>query len=222
MKRPQNNFVVEYKRGSRRQPLKPTSIWGNLDLKSISRDVQADAASNDSSIPANRSDQNHSERQESRAPLTAAQHLPKTGASIQEEHMAEESLTVSPDGVAENNTSPAPEPKKRRGPRAKSQPLDAASDSSVGEPAAASKHKTATSARVKKTKADTSQAKASAKQPRKPRGSKPAATANFAVASGDEFADLLQLEEENRSLRKQLAEKLRTENADLRRRLGHS
>lgn len=83
MKRPQNNFVVEYKRGSRRQPLKPTSIWRNLDLKSISRDVQADASSNDSSIPANRSDQNHSERQESRAPLTAAQHLPKTEASIE-------------------------------------------------------------------------------------------------------------------------------------------
>lgn len=136
--------------------------------------------------------------------------------------MAEESLSVSPDGVAENNTSPAPEPKKRLGPRAKSQPLDAASDSSVGEPAAASKPKTATSARVKNTKADTSQAKASAKPPRKPRGSKPAATTNSAMASGDEFGDLLQLEEENRSLRKQLAEKLRTENADLRRRLGHS
>ncbi|MBB3979756.1 cell division protein ZapA (FtsZ GTPase activity inhibitor) [Rhizobium azooxidifex] len=36
------------------------------------------------------------------------------------------------------------------------------------------------------------------------------------------MADLLQLEEENRNLRKQLAEKLRAENADLRKRLGQS
>ncbi len=136
--------------------------------------------------------------------------------------MAEEAMTVSQDGGAENNTSPAPEPKKRRGPRAKSQTLDAASDSPTGEAVATSKPRTATSPRAKKAKSDTSQTKASPKQPRKPRASKPALTANSAAVSGDEFADLPQLEEENRSLRKQLAEKLRTENADLRRRLGSS
>lgn len=38
--------------------------------------------------------------------------------------------------------------------------------------------------------------------------------------ASDEFADLLALEEENQRLRKLLAEKLRSENADLRRRLG--
>jgi putative transposase len=38
--------------------------------------------------------------------------------------------------------------------------------------------------------------------------------------AGDEFADLVQLEEENQRLRKILAEKLRAENADLRKRLG--
>jgi len=38
----------------------------------------------------------------------------------------------------------------------------------------------------------------------------------------DEMADLLKLEEENRSLRGQLSEKLRTENADLRRRLAQA
>jgi hypothetical protein len=41
-----------------------------------------------------------------------------------------------------------------------------------------------------------------------------------AVTAGDEMGDLLQLEEENKQLRKTLAEKLRTENADLRKRLG--
>lgn len=38
--------------------------------------------------------------------------------------------------------------------------------------------------------------------------------------AGDELADLVQLEEENKRLRRLLGEKLRTENAELRRRLG--
>ncbi|MBP1885010.1 transposase [Sinorhizobium mexicanum] len=40
------------------------------------------------------------------------------------------------------------------------------------------------------------------------------------VPAGDELADLVQLEEENQRLRKLLAEKLRSENAELRKRLG--
>lgn len=40
------------------------------------------------------------------------------------------------------------------------------------------------------------------------------------LSSGDELADLVRLEEENKKLRKRLAEKLRAENAELRRRLG--
>ncbi|WP_159949444.1 hypothetical protein [Rhizobium sp. 18065] len=49
-----------------------------------------------------------------------------------------------------------------------------------------------------------------------------AAVAKPAVSTGDEFADLIQLEEENKKLRKALAEKLRLENADLRNRLGRA
>jgi putative transposase len=40
------------------------------------------------------------------------------------------------------------------------------------------------------------------------------------ITAMDEMADLIQLEEENKRLRKTLAEKLRAENADLRKRLG--
>lgn len=40
------------------------------------------------------------------------------------------------------------------------------------------------------------------------------------LPAGDELADLVQLEEENQRLRKLLAEKLRAENAELRKRLG--
>ncbi|MCZ4093198.1 transposase [Sinorhizobium psoraleae] len=39
-------------------------------------------------------------------------------------------------------------------------------------------------------------------------------------SAGDELADLVQLEKENQRLRNLLAEKLRTENAELRKRLG--
>lgn len=44
--------------------------------------------------------------------------------------------------------------------------------------------------------------------------------AKAAVSSSDGFADLMSLEEENQKLRKALAEKLRAENADLRKKLG--
>ncbi len=40
------------------------------------------------------------------------------------------------------------------------------------------------------------------------------------LPAGDELADLVQLEEENQRLRKLLADKLRAENSDLRKRLG--
>ncbi|RVE81211.1 transcriptional regulator [Sinorhizobium meliloti] len=40
------------------------------------------------------------------------------------------------------------------------------------------------------------------------------------LRSGDELADLIELEEENQRLRKRLAKKLRAENAELRKKLG--
>lgn len=42
----------------------------------------------------------------------------------------------------------------------------------------------------------------------------------LAISEGDDLADLLKLEEENKRLRKTLAEKLRAENADLKKRIG--
>lgn len=61
---------------------------------------------------------------------------------------------------------------------------------------------------------------------RGPRAAKPAPVAvqevavpEAVAAASYEMADLLQLEEENQKLRKLLAEKLRAENADLRKRL---
>ncbi|NTF46089.1 hypothetical protein A6U86_32270 [Rhizobium sp. AC27/96] len=75
----------------------------------------------------------------------------------------------------------------------------------VEEPAAKVAKKTRAKAAIKTKVA--SPAKAPAKAP-------------VTVMAADEMADLLQLEEENKQLRKALAEKLRAENADLRKRLG--
>jgi hypothetical protein len=44
--------------------------------------------------------------------------------------------------------------------------------------------------------------------------------AKASAMAADEMSDLIQLEEENKRLRKALADKLRAENADLRKRLG--
>lgn len=53
------------------------------------------------------------------------------------------------------------------------------------------------------------------------RAAKPAdQKAEMPVSAGDELADLVQLEKENQRLRKLVAEKLRAENAELRKRLG--
>lgn len=219
MKRPQKNFVVEYKSESRRLARKPTSIWGNLDLQSISRGVEAEAQSeiNPQTL---RSSLRHSERETNL--LTPGTGQGNTPLPPQEGHMAEETSTVvSPDSISADVVPPAPE-RKRRGPRPKSASLDAAR---VDASAETTETKKATrKPRVKQTKAVPSspEISAPAKKPRKMRTPKPTVEAMSPALAGDEMADLLQLEEENRNLRKQLAEKLRAENADLRKRLGHS
>lgn len=43
MKTQQRKFVVEFKSGRRRSAKQPDSIWGNADLKSLARQVQAEA-----------------------------------------------------------------------------------------------------------------------------------------------------------------------------------
>jgi putative transposase len=52
------------------------------------------------------------------------------------------------------------------------------------------------------------------------KGTRPIKAPEATTAAGDEMSDLVQLEHENKTLRKALAEKLRAENADLRKRLG--
>ncbi|MCA0345347.1 SyrB-like regulator [Shinella sp. 838] len=63
-------------------------------------------------------------------------------------------------------------------------------------------------------------AQVKAKRGRAPGKPTKAAAAIAPASAMDEMAELLQLEEENKRLRQSLAEKLRSENTDLRKRLG--
>ncbi|MGF9566895.1 hypothetical protein AAIH70_25650 [Neorhizobium sp. BT27B] len=52
MKKPLRSFVVEYKSGRRKVESKaPSSIWGNLDLKSVARDVEVALVQSEPSKP---------------------------------------------------------------------------------------------------------------------------------------------------------------------------
>lgn len=55
-----------------------------------------------------------------------------------------------------------------------------------------------------------------------PRSKQTGAKIVTAMEPLDDIADLIKLEEENKRLRKELSDRLRAENADLRKRLGHT
>ena len=130
----------------------------------------------------------------------------------------------------ENNAAPAvavgvaapvetPPVKKTRAPRQK-KAVAAPADVPSQAAAAPSDSVKAASGRGRKAQAVVAKPEAAAKATRAKRRPKavpqPQATP---VAVLDEIEDLIKLEEENQRLRKLLAEKLRNENADLRRRL---
>jgi hypothetical protein len=103
---------------------------------------------------------------------------------------------------------------KRREKPLKKAAAETASAAVSAQPAAASNAAAVKPKRGRKAKSD--EGAPSAKRAPVKRAAKAvqAATAP-SVAAVDDFADLLQLEEENQRLRKQLSEKLRAENADL-------
>lgn len=43
MRIPRRNFVVEYKTNRRQTKVQPASIWGNMDLKAVARDLEAES-----------------------------------------------------------------------------------------------------------------------------------------------------------------------------------
>lgn len=108
-------------------------------------------------------------------------------------------------------------PKKQRQPRARKATPEAASIDAAGEPAVVS---TGTAGKQKRGRKPKSiDAASPAKRTAVKRAQKLVQAAPVVPAAIDDMAELLQLEEENQRLRKLLAEKLRAENADLRKRL---
>ncbi|OWK25548.1 hypothetical protein AJ87_09000 [Rhizobium yanglingense] len=130
----------------------------------------------------------------------------------------------------ENNTAPAvavgvaapaetPAVKKTRAPRQK-KAVAAPADVPSQAAAALAESLKAASGRGRKAKAVVAKPEVAAKATRAKRTPKAVVQPQTTPAAAlDEIEDLIKLEEENQRLRKLLAEKLRNENADLRRRL---
>ena len=129
--------------------------------------------------------------------------------------------TVDSDSVI-TDTAIASEPKMQRAPRAKkAAPETASADIMVETQSPAAAPKRGRPARAAKIKPIVAEAARGAKRVGKTSAAKSSPVATKApVSAADDMAELLRLEEENQMLRKSLAEKLRQENADLRKRLG--
>ncbi|TBC01466.1 transcriptional regulator [Rhizobium ruizarguesonis] len=218
MKKVQRSFAVEYRSGRRKLNSKPNSIWGDTDLKSVAQDLQDEAMPFMSLTPQARSSEVLVSEEEQVGPLLTLPIEQETNASaLQETIMADENDTMT---NAETPAAAAPDvPKKVRKPRAKKVVPETASAAVSSQPAAASGAKAGKQRRRRKAKSDEG-AISTKRAPVKRAPRAVQATTPPSVAAVDEFADLLQLEEENQRLRKLLAEKLRAENADLRKRLN--
>ncbi|MBO9136754.1 SyrB-like regulator (plasmid) [Rhizobium sp. B230/85] len=135
--------------------------------------------------------------------------------------MADETETGEQiDVVAAEAPIEAPVSKKPRAPRRSKAEIDAAA---AAKSPKVRKKRTAQGEVAPVTTATTGRAatkKMVAKGPAQTKPGSQPATSRALVTASDEMADLLQLEEDNKKLRQALAEKLRAENADLRKRLG--
>ncbi|MBY3294423.1 transcriptional regulator [Rhizobium laguerreae] len=218
MKKVQRSFAVEYKSGRRKLNFKPNSIWGDTDLKSVAQDLQNEAMPFLSLTPQAKSSEMLVSGEEQAGSLLTLPIEQETNASaLQETTMADENDTMinaEPPAAIASDVS-----KKVRKPRAKKAVPETAPAPVSVQPALASNAAAGKQKRGRKAKSDEGATNARRAPIRRAPRAVQAATAP-SVAAVDEFSDLLQLEEENQRLRKLLAEKLRAENADLRKRLN--
>jgi hypothetical protein len=225
VKKVQRSFVVEYKSGRRKTDPNSNSIWGNMDLKSVARDAQEEA------MPfLTRGEQVGASESEASLPLvkrmgpllTPSIGHPTTATATQETFMADENDTTTISDAPASVVAAIDAPKKQRKPRAKKAAPETASVEVAAEPEVALD--TPAGKRGKQTrgrKPKSNEVAVSAKKAPVKRGPKVVQAAIPAPAAAiDEMAELMQLEEENQRLRKLLAEKLRADNADLRKRLN--
>ena len=219
MRKINNSFTVEYKNGRRKADRKQNSIWGDLDLKSVAR--QADGGP--FSLPGEFEDAvnaNQPTRQDSSAePVWTPAFARQNNASATEEiHMPDENETVTETRTPDPIVTPLASAKQR-----KQRTKKAAADANMSQDVGAVPDGTMPTVGMQKRgrQAGTIPAASPAKSKPLNRARKTIKVAGTALVTAiDDMADLLKLEEENRSLRKQLFEKLRAENADLRKRLN--
>jgi hypothetical protein len=220
VKKVQRSFAVEYRSGRRKPNSKPNSIWGDMDIKSVAQDLRDEAApfppvgheDNEPGIEVSSVGEEQAE-----ALLTPPIEQETNASASQESIMADDNNTMTD---ADTPAVAAPDvAKKERKPRAKKAAPGTASAAVSAQPAAASDAAAVKPKRGRKAKSDDGAPGAKRVPVKRVPKAVQAATAP-SVAAVDEFAELLQLEEENQRLRKQLAEKLRAENADLRKRLN--
>ncbi|THV12339.1 transcriptional regulator [Rhizobium rhizophilum] len=216
MKKVQRSFAVEYKSGRRRSNANSNSIWGNVDLKSVARAVEEEATPLAPHEQHGKSIDGRSllADETAKAMLTPPISQHSTEIVKQETDMADENNTMTNPDTAAVVETPIAE-KKQRKPRAKKTAPDAAAVEAVSDKATGTPEKQKRGRKPKSTANATT-----ARAPRVKPAPKVVQAAPAASTAIDEMADLLQLEEENQRLRKLLAEKLRTENADLRKKLN--
>ncbi|WP_426127708.1 transcriptional regulator [Pararhizobium sp. PWRC1-1] len=222
MKKTNRSFAVEYKTGRRKIDRKPNSIWGDLDLKAVARQEYGETTS--FLLPENAKEKMSSDGHFSRTdgpvqPVLTAGIPQQNNASVSKEiDMADENETMTETTTQLPAETVTPAPVKQRKPRAKKVVAEADPEQVVGSPAGAE----ATAGPQRRGhKAKAGPAASVAKTQGVDRVTKTAqAPAATSMAVIDDMADLLRLEEENRSLRKQLSDKLRAENAGLRKRLN--
>jgi hypothetical protein len=220
VKKVQRSFAIEYKSGRRKADPKSNSIWGNMDLKSVARDVQEETMP---FLPAEPQDnKSFPDMLSSQADPTGPSLTPSAGHH-ETAVAAQEAIIVDESDRMANAVTPAivatpAAPKKQRKPRPKKVVAEPASSDVAAEPAAAPGATVVKQRRGRKPNS-VEDADSPRRTPLK-RGPKTVQiSAVTPLAIIDEMADLLQLEAENQELRKLLADKLRAENAGLRKRL---
>ncbi|KNY31091.1 hypothetical protein SAMN05892877_116114 [Rhizobium subbaraonis] len=216
MKKINRSFTVEYKNARRRSERKPDSIWGDLDLKSVARQAnEAAFSSAREHSDASRVDEPIGQDRSIEPMLTPALPQQNNASAIEEIHMPDEIETATETNTQEPVVTIAA-PVKQRKPRTKKADADQSqraavsgrTDATEGWGKRGRKAGTIVAARTPRSKLIKSESNTSVASPTAP------------VDAIDDMAELLRLEDENRSLRRQLSEKLRAENADLRKRLN--
>ncbi|MFK3781188.1 hypothetical protein [Agrobacterium sp. NPDC089420] len=200
MKQPKRNFVIEYKSGRRRSStVQSNSIWGDLDLKSVARAVETDLPKQAVGIdgpaehaPSKRLAQDIVSEADTPTNIVSPPDGQNVAGDVNQGAFVDYDALIDDEEAVDGNYSRGfAEIASTREP-ARSEPIGV-------------KHEVR---RVRQVGAST--------------GRKPARTVRTQPTLSDadkELADLFQLEEENRQLRRLLVTKLRGENGWLRERL---